>query len=206
MGQAFYRETETPTMTDKSEISKPPSKLNLSLLHPDDILSEPVSTKPLAKTSITNVHTTQPVCCPELDAYRPKAIVKPSSPCAFVLPNGCLRIGHRAYSNIYWLGECEYDDGNTYYGDWINGKRHGLGKLTEPDGCTYYGWWENDLRHGIGEANFVDGTTYDGYWKQDKRHGVGKMTYAGDTGYCEGNWEMDALIQVHKFVTQFPNN
>ena len=188
MGQAFYRETETPTMTDKSEISKHPSKLNLSLLHPDNILSEPVSNKPLAKTSIINVPTSRPVCCPELDAYRPKAITKPSSPCAFVLPNGRLRYGHRAYGSIYWLGECEYDNGNTYYGDWINGKRHGLGKLTEPNGCTYYGWWENDLRHGLGEATFADGTTYDGYWKQDKKHGVG------------------ALIQVDKFVTQFPKN
>ena len=188
MGQAFYRETDTPTVTDKSEIAKPLSKFNLSLLHPEDILSEPVSIKQTVTKYVTGYTTTQPVCCPELEAYRPKAITKPSSPCAFVLPNGCLRIGHRAYGNIYWLGECEYDDGNTYYGDWINGKRHGLGKLTEPNGCTYYGWWENDLRHGLGEATFADGTTYDGDWVRDQKHGVG------------------ALIQVHKFVTQFPNN
>ena len=207
MGQAFYREPDTPTLTDKSEITNPPPKLKLSLLHPDNIISEPVSDKPLAKTSITNVPTSGPVCCPELDAYRPQtSSKKPSGPCAFVLPNGLLRRGHFAHGNIYWLGECEYDNGNTYYGDWINGKRHGLGKLTEPNGCTYYGWWENDLRHGLGEAICVDGNTYDGYWKQDEKHGLGKITYAGDSGYYEGKWDMGVLIKVHKFVTQFPKN
>jgi len=200
MGQAFYREPDTPTLTDKSEITNPPPKLKLSLLHPDNIISEPVSDKPLAKTSITNVPTSGPVCCPELDAYRPQtSSKKPSSPRAFVLPNGRLRHGHFAHGNIYWLGECKYDNGNTYYGDWINGRRHGLGKLTEPNGCTYYGWWENDLRHGLGEAICVDGNTYDGYWEQDEKHGLGKITYAGDSGYYEGKWDMGVLIKVHKF-------
>ena len=111
----------------------------------------------------------------------------------FTLPNGETRTGYSVYDNIYWLGECEYSDGTKYYGDWMNGKRHGLGKLVELNGYMYYGWWENDMRHGQGEANYPDGSLYDGDWKCDKKYGVGKMTRSDGTSYeCE--WINDKRV------------
>lgn len=111
----------------------------------------------------------------------------------FTLPNGEVRTGYSVYENIYWLGECNYADGSTYSGDWMNGKRHGLGKLVERNGYMYYGWWENDLRHGQGEANYPDGSMYDGDWKCDKKYGIGRMTRPDGTSYeCE--WINDKRV------------
>ena len=111
----------------------------------------------------------------------------------FTLPHGEVRTGYSVYENIYWLGECNYADGSTYSGDWMNGKRHGLGKLVERNGYMYYGWWENDLRHGQGEANYPDGSMYDGDWKCDKKYGFGKMTRSDGTSYeCE--WINDKRV------------
>ena len=111
----------------------------------------------------------------------------------FTLPNGEVRNGYSVYDNIYWLGECKYTDGSTYSGDWMNGKRHGLGKLVELNGYMYYGWWEDDLRHGQGEASYPDGSTYDGDWKYDKKYGIGKITRPDGTSYeCE--WINDKRV------------
>jgi hypothetical protein len=111
----------------------------------------------------------------------------------FNLPNGEVRNGYSVYDNIYWLGECKYADGSTYYGDWMNGKRHGLGKIIERNGYMYYGWWEDDMRHGQGEANYPDGSTYDGDWKYDKKYGFGRITRADGTSY-DGEWINDVRI------------
>ena len=127
---------------------------------------------------------------------RPETPVMPAKHAAcstFTLPNGETRTGYSVYDNIYWLGECEYADGSTYYGDWMNGKRHGLGKIVEYNGYMYYGWWENDLRHGPGEANYPDGSTYDGDWKYNKRHGLGKKTWPDGTTF-DGEWLRDEPV------------
>ena len=128
---------------------------------------------------------------------RPETPVMPAAIHAaystFTLPNGETRTGYSVYDNIYWLGECKYADGSTYYGDWMNGKRHGLGKIVERNGYMYYGWWEDDMRHGQGEANYPDGSLYDGDWKYDKKYGMGKMTRSDGTSYeCE--WINDKRV------------
>lgn len=111
----------------------------------------------------------------------------------FTLPNGEVRTGYSVYDNIYWLGECKYDDGTTYSGDWMNGMRHGLGKIVETNGYMYYGWWEDDMRHGQGEASYQDGSVYDGDWKYDKKYGFGKITRPDGTSY-EGEWINDIRV------------
>lgn len=128
---------------------------------------------------------------------RPETPVMPAARHAvcttFTLPNGETRTGYSVYENIYWLGECEYADGTKYYGDWMNGKRHGLGKLVERNGYMYYGWWENDMRHGQGEANYPDGSMFDGDWKCDKKYGFGKITRPDGTSY-ESEWINDKMV------------
>ena len=41
-------------------------------------------------------------------------------------------------------GTCEMRDGSKYSGDWLNGKRHGVGVLSNNDEVIYEGEWEND--------------------------------------------------------------
>jgi hypothetical protein len=128
---------------------------------------------------------------------RPETLVMPAARHAactiFTLPNGEVRNGYTVYDNIYWLGECKYADGSTYYGDWMNGKRHGLGKIVERNGYMYYGWWEDDMRHGQGEANYPDGSMFDGDWKYDKKYGFGRITRPDGTKY-DGEWINDKRV------------
>jgi hypothetical protein len=127
---------------------------------------------------------------------RPETPVLPARHAActtFTLPNGEVRNGYTVYDNIYWLGECKYADGSTYYGDWLNGKRHGLGKIVERNGYMYYGWWEDDMRHGQGEANYPDGSIFDGDWKYDKKYGFGRITRSDGTKY-DGEWINDIRV------------
>lgn len=111
----------------------------------------------------------------------------------FTLPNGEVRTGYIVYDNIYWLGECEYADGTKYYGDWMNGKRHGLGKLVKLNGYMYFGWWEDDMRHGQGEVIYPDGSMYDGDWKYNKKYGMGMKTWPDGTTF-HGEWLRDEPV------------
>jgi len=120
--------------------------------------------------------------CDELDAFKKN---QPTST-VFIPTNGNTQIGHYISNHIY-------DDNSVYFGNWINGKRDGLGKMIEMDGTTYYGWWEDDVRSGIGQATFKDGTIYDGNWKSNKKHGKGVMICIDGTRY-EGEWVDDHYI------------
>jgi hypothetical protein len=42
-------------------------------------------------------------------------------------------------------GKVTYDNGDIYYGEFIDGKRWGKGSLTNPDGTVSKGEWQNDV-------------------------------------------------------------
>ena len=74
--------------------------------------------------------------------------------------------------------EYTYYNGDIYIGDFLNGKRHGLGKLTiqDPQGrgeWIYKGRWvDDDLPHGT-QISF-SGQTYVGDLVGLRPHGKGK--------------------------------
>lgn len=107
-------------------------------------------------------------------------------------------------------GKKEYVSGDTYEGDFVDGKHHGRGtsrskagqvyvgefangrftgqgKITFPNSETYEGGWLNDQRSGKGRAIYLDGEVYEGDWLLDKRHGVGRCAYANGDIY-NGDW------------------
>jgi len=47
-------------------------------------------------------------------------------------------------------GECTYPDGAFYEGEWLLGKRHGVGTHVSAHGDAYRGGWQRDQRHGNG--------------------------------------------------------
>jgi hypothetical protein len=181
----------------------------LSLVHPDDISpNQIIMPRPewadgsyIQYMHRTGANAYQVYSDEDTDddigvTIRPETPVLPAKQAVcttFTLPNGEVRTGYSVYNNIYWLGECKYADGSTYSGDWMNGKRHGLGKIVETNGYMYYGWWEDDMRHGQGEASYPDGSMFDGDWKYDKKYGFGKITRPDGTSY-EGEWINDKLV------------
>lgn len=80
----------------------------------------------------------------------------------------------------------EFDNGDVYEGEMVNGLRHGKGKYTWANGDFYEGEWAKGWRSGFGiykshSKNEVDGSTfasyvYEGDWKNSKKHGHGVAT------------------------------
>ena len=96
----------------------------------------------------------------------------------------------------------EYDGGDVYEGEILNGKRHGHGTYTWADGDTYEGDWKDGKRCGRGKliqyGKSPSGETYmkysyDGEWLDGKEHGHG-ICVEGDFGWekmdkvFEGEW------------------
>ena len=105
----------------------------------------------------------------------------------------------------------EYDGGDFYEGEIVDGYRHGKGKYTWADGSEYEGDWVKGKKCGFGvyrsySKNEKDGSTYlsyiyEGEWKDSKKHGQGIakkykiyhlfgtpfMTWSHEGGYANGD-------------------
>ncbi|CAD7946763.1 unnamed protein product [Amoebophrya sp. A120] len=86
-----------------------------------------------------------------------------------------------------WVGGSTYDvrrvgrrttneDGSTYDGQFVFGKRHGKGVLVSPDGVRYEGEFEGNEKHGQGVETLPDGSKYEGGFWNGRRFGKGKET------------------------------
>ena len=79
-----------------------------------------------------------------------------------------------------------WPNGNTYEGDWVDGKMQGRGRL-ETNDEIYEGDFFDNQYHGNGELKFTDGS---GYYKGEFKNGnfegkgeynkVGVFVYRGD--------------------------
>ena len=68
----------------------------------------------------------------------------------------------------------EYEDGSSYNGEVLNGKKHGRGILQYADGSKYEGEWEDGEKSGYGTQTQPDGDVlYEGEWSNGKYHGSG---------------------------------
>ena len=88
-------------------------------------------------------------------------------------------------------GKTVYKNGDTYEGEYLNGKRHGKGKFTYHSGSVYEGEFVDNKFHGTGVFKFYDGRIYTGEWKENKLTGTGKFEYVSGAVY-EGEF-LDGL-------------
>ncbi|XP_038070826.1 MORN repeat-containing protein 4-like [Patiria miniata] len=73
-------------------------------------------------------------------------------------------------------GVYKYPDGDEYKGEWLEGKRHGVGQLILADKSVYIGNFDQGLCSGMGVMVFPDGTKYEGEFQQGRFDGVGVFT------------------------------
>ena len=59
----------------------------------------------------------------------------------------------------------QFDNGDTYEGNWVNDVINGYGKYTWSSGNVYEGNWKNDARNGYGKITWSDGDVYEGNWE-----------------------------------------
>lgn len=75
-----------------------------------------------------------------------------------------------------WRGS-KYSTNTLYEGQYANNMKHGFGIYKWPTGSIYIGQYANDKREGIGEMIWPDGLIYIGQWKDDIQNGYGKMYF-----------------------------
>ena len=69
-------------------------------------------------------------------------------------------------------------DGNTYYGEFENGMRHGKGKQSRADGSTFYGKFsENKFMDGECKVTWGSQKIYIGDCKNGMANGRGTKTF-----------------------------
>lgn len=88
--------------------------------------------------------------------------------------------------NFY--GQCWWQDGTSYQGQWRNCVKEGQGILIYADGSVYTGMFQNDFPNGQGRKNFKDSSVYTGTFKNGHFHGFGKYKQPLEQIEYEGNW------------------
>ncbi|ORC88615.1 uncharacterized protein TM35_000162530 [Trypanosoma theileri] len=109
----------------------------------------------------------------------------------FTWVNGDRYVGEVRDGVRYGHGELSTADG-VYTGEWVRGKRHGMGRQTYAGNSYYEGEWIKNKRNGKGKLMYPNGDLYDGMWHDDKREGFGTMGWKFGTGHYvevyEGEW------------------
>lgn len=66
-------------------------------------------------------------------------------------------------------GLMRYKDGSVYEGYFVNGKKHGKGTYVDPNGNTFDGNWRQGKRQGPGKLRLKGATESIHWdWKNDK--------------------------------------
>ena len=103
-----------------------------------------------------------------------------------------LCFGYLKYSNADYVGALKNnvpngygtltfssggDPGQSYLGQFKNGKAHGQGKTSWPNGDSHTGSYKKGNADGLGTTIWSNGSKYLGHFLDNKRHGQGKYTY-----------------------------
>jgi serine/threonine protein kinase len=84
------------------------------------------------------------------------------------------------------------DDGASYVGQAVDGKRQGLGVLEFMDGDRQAGEWKNNILNGLGTERLSDGPRYEGQWSTGLPAGLGVREKPGSER-AEGNFAAGRL-------------
>ena len=88
-------------------------------------------------------------------------------------------------------GDCVYEDGSRYFGDFRRGKKYGYGTFTSvPGDWIYEGNWTDNLKDGEGSIVHGNGSSYRGHFKLGKKYGAGILVSPNGDSY-EGAFKDD---------------
>ena len=80
-----------------------------------------------------------------------------------------------------------YANGEHYAGEFVNGKRHGIGRMEYANGDVYEGCYDMGKRHGQGIMIYAAGSRYEGNWENSIKSGQGRFIQSNGEVY-EGNF------------------
>jgi hypothetical protein len=118
------------------------------------------------------------------------------------LSNGNSYAGDMLCSKPHGMGKYSYENGSYYEGEFKQGLREGRGSFFDMSGWRYIGDWKQDKRDGKGHclrpADEACFEIYDGNWKDDKEHGSGSLTIFSNgrkVSSLHGNWEFGKSVE-----------
>merc|ERR1712137_1130170 len=87
-------------------------------------------------------------------------------------------------------GFMDYNNGETYLGQWSMDKPNGFGIFTSCVEGTYSGTFVNGLKDGTGKQVYLNGDWYEGGFKKGQFHDKGSLTCSsGGLERYDGKWE-----------------
>ena len=109
-----------------------------------------------------------------------------------------------------WMAPGEDDEAVVeiarYEGNYENGSRNGIGKMTFPGGDTYHGEWVDGKMNGEGSYTYKKtGDIYSGTWVNNKKHGYGDYSFGADKSMLRGQWENGELVDGSWELKNFAN-
>jgi hypothetical protein len=96
-------------------------------------------------------------------------------------------------------GKMVYDNGDTYEGDFVDGRRVGQGTYTFKNGQVYVGQFTDGLRNGKGKFTFSDGSTYEGSFVLGNFIGHGTYT-TKSAGKQTGEYTVGQIVDLQTKV------
>lgn len=77
----------------------------------------------------------------------------------------------------------ELEDGASYEGQMLSGKKHGMGTFSYANGSSYTGQWVEDMQEGVGFEHLSDGSQYEGEFRAGLKEGEGTFTWTSGGQY-----------------------
>ncbi|GHT90584.1 hypothetical protein FACS1894122_01230 [Alphaproteobacteria bacterium] len=97
------------------------------------------------------------------------------------------------------IGRIKYINGDFYEGEFVSGKMHGKGMMAYGNGDFYVGDWVNGNEEGIGAMRYTNGDVYVGEWLNAEKDGKGKYTSANGSIY-EGLFRNDEFVNDGEYL------
>ena len=110
----------------------------------------------------------------------------------FNFHNGDFYIGSFKENKFNEYGKFIYKNAKeVYQGQFLDGKKHGIGRYFYKNGDIYEGYWADDMRNGYGFLKYFNGDWYQGMFVKDIRHGIGIYFEQKGFEYYLGEWIED---------------
>ena len=131
----------------------------------------------------------------------------------YTFSNGDKYFGEYRQDRRHGEGTYVFSDGEKYIGEWKNGQPHGLGSYSFADASYYKGNWSEGLKNGHGVYTSPDGVRYVGEWKDHKPNGQGIYKYSNGNEY-DGEWSRGkkhgngtlTFVNGNRYVGQFSHD